>query len=53
MKSDYSNLFSLKGKNIVITGGLGYLGKECVKGLAQHGANLAIVDLDKKDGKFR
>lgn len=48
MKLDYSNLFSLKGKNIVITGGLGYLGKECVKGFAQHGANLAIVDLDKK-----
>ncbi|PRS36433.1 short-chain dehydrogenase [Bacillus sp. RJGP41] len=47
MKSDYSNLFSLKGKNIIVTGGLGYLGKECVKGFAQHGANLAIVDLDK------
>ncbi|MGY6210908.1 SDR family oxidoreductase [Cytobacillus firmus] len=48
MSYDYSNIFSLKGKNVLITGGLGYLGKECVIALAQQGANLAIIDLDLK-----
>ena len=29
----YKDLFSLKNKNIVVTGGCGYLGSEIVKGL--------------------
>lgn len=40
----YSNLFSLKNKKVVITGGCGYLGSEIVKGLADFGADVAVVD---------
>lgn len=40
----YNQLFSLKGKKIVITGGCGYLGCEIVKGLLDFGAEIAIVD---------
>jgi len=36
------NLFDLKGKNAVIVGGGGVLGKSMSKGLAEAGANLAI-----------
>jgi NAD(P)-dependent dehydrogenase (short-subunit alcohol dehydrogenase family) len=36
------NLFELKGKNAVIVGGGGILGKSMSKGLAEAGANLAI-----------
>ena len=40
----YSNIFSLKGKKAVITGGCGYLGSEIVKGLADFGAEVVVVD---------
>ncbi|MBM7703015.1 SDR family oxidoreductase [Metabacillus iocasae] len=49
MKSSYRNLFSLKNKTVIVTGALGFLGRECVKGLAEHGANVAIVDLIEED----
>ena len=39
-------LFDLTGKVAVITGGIGILGSQFCRGLAQHGANVAIVDLD-------
>lgn len=39
----YSN-FSLNGKSAVVTGGAGILGKHFCAGLAQSGANVAIVD---------
>ena len=41
---DYSNVFFLKGKKAVITGGCGYLGKEIVKGLNDFGADVAVID---------
>ena len=41
---DYSNVFSLKRKKAVITGGCGYLGKEIVKGLNDFGADVAVID---------
>lgn len=41
---EYTNLFSLEGRNIVITGGCGYLGREIVKGLVDFGANVHVVD---------
>lgn len=40
------DLFSLKGKNIVITGALGLLGKEHVKAIAMAGGNPIMIDLD-------
>jgi gluconate 5-dehydrogenase len=41
---DYSKLFSLEGKTAVITGGCGYLGREIVKGFAELGANVFVLD---------
>lgn len=40
----YADLFSLKGKKAVVTGGCGYLGREIVKGLADFGADVVVVD---------
>lgn len=40
----YADLFSLKGKKAVITGGCGYLGSEIVRGLADFGADVVVVD---------
>lgn len=45
---DYSDLFNLKGKTAVVTGGIGVLGKRFCEGLAAFGANVAVVDLDEK-----
>ena len=36
--------FSLKNKTIVITGGAGGLGQALIRGLAQVGANIAVID---------
>ena len=40
----YNNLFSLKDKKIVVTGGCGYLGSEIVKGLLDFNANIVVID---------
>lgn len=40
-------IFSLEGKTIVVTGGIGILGKVFVEAFLDHGANVAIVDKDK------
>ena len=42
----YLNKFSLKGKNAIVTGGAGILGQHFCKGLADAGANVAIVDIN-------
>jgi NAD(P)-dependent dehydrogenase (short-subunit alcohol dehydrogenase family) len=47
-KSNLKNLFSLNGKNAIVTGGVGLLGKNFCAGLAAFGANIAVVDLDSK-----
>ncbi|WP_435627915.1 SDR family oxidoreductase [Candidatus Ferrigenium straubiae] len=39
--------FSLKGKTAIVTGGVGILGKPFCRGLAEFGANVAVVDLDE------
>ena len=44
-----SKLFSLKNKTAIVTGAVGILGKEFCKALAEHGANLVVVDLDEKE----
>lgn len=44
---DYRRLFSLKGKNAVVTGAVGILGRCFCSALAQYGANVAVVDLNQ------
>jgi NAD(P)-dependent dehydrogenase (short-subunit alcohol dehydrogenase family) len=46
MKSSYKSLFELKGKTAVITGAVGILGQRFCRGLAEFGAQVAVVDLD-------
>lgn len=41
-----SDLFDLTGKVAVVTGGVGIIGSRVCRGLAAHGAKVAVVDLD-------
>lgn len=43
----FSQQFDLRGKNAVVTGGVGILGKRFCHGLSEMGANVAVVDLDE------
>ena len=43
-----SNLFSLEGQNAIVTGGGRGLGRAMALGMAEHGANIAIVDVDQE-----
>lgn len=45
------DLFSMKGKISIITGGTGLLGMEYARILASAGANIILVDLDKDECK--
>ena len=45
MKS-FSDLFTLSKKKILLSGASGYLGYHFAKGLASHGAELALVDIN-------
>ena len=40
-------MFSLKNKNIVITGSLGLLGTEFTDSIAEYQGNLILIDLDQ------
>lgn len=49
----YKNLFNLTNKVTMITGSTGTLGKVISEALAEYGANIALIDLDKsKLGKL-
>ena len=43
-ETSYKELFSLKGKTAIVRGGFGILGTRFCWGLAEFGANVAIVD---------
>jgi NAD(P)-dependent dehydrogenase (short-subunit alcohol dehydrogenase family) len=45
-RGHYRKLFDLSGRVAVVTGGIGILGKYFCAGLADHGARVAIIDLD-------
>lgn len=46
MKPYYRDLFDLTGKVALVTGGMGILGREFCRGLAEFGANVMVCDLD-------
>jgi NAD(P)-dependent dehydrogenase (short-subunit alcohol dehydrogenase family) len=46
MTTSFKSLFDLNGRTAVVTGGCGILGRRFADGLAEFGANVAIVDLD-------
>ena len=50
-ETSYSNLFDLHGKTAIVTGGAGILGRRFCAGLAEFGANIAVVDIDAKAAK--
>lgn len=45
-RGHYRSLFDLSGGVAVVTGGVGLLGKTFCAGLADHGAKVAVIDLD-------
>ncbi len=45
---DLTRLFDLSGKVAVVTGGTGIQGPRIARGLAAHGADVAVIDLDQK-----
>jgi NAD(P)-dependent dehydrogenase (short-subunit alcohol dehydrogenase family) len=49
--SQYSKLFDLSNKTAIVTGGAGVLGVVFCSALAAHGANVALVDLNKSDAE--
>ncbi|MBR1130062.1 SDR family oxidoreductase [Bradyrhizobium iriomotense] len=48
MTTSFKTLYDLTGRTAVITGGCGILGSRFADGLAEFGANVAIIDLDHK-----
>jgi len=47
MKYKYRPLFDLSGKTSIVTGGAGILGQHFCRGLAEFGADIAVIDLDE------
>ena len=45
--TEFRELFDLKGRTAVITGGCGILGRRFAEGLAEFGANVVLLDLDE------
>lgn len=45
----YKNLFNLTGKTALVTGAVGILGRHFCAGLAEAGANIALIDIRKDD----
>lgn len=43
---NYHSLFSLEGRNIIITGGLGILGIEFARGIVAHGGKPILIERD-------
>lgn len=51
IKMNTSELFILKGKTAIVTGGANGIGKATALILAKHGANISIGDFNLEDAK--
>lgn len=51
MKDNYSDQFNLQDRVAIVTGGAGILGKHFCSGLADAGANVAVVDIKLDSAK--
>ncbi len=51
IKMNTSELFNLKGKTAIVTGGANGIGKATALILAKHGANISIGDFNLEDAK--
>jgi NAD(P)-dependent dehydrogenase (short-subunit alcohol dehydrogenase family) len=47
IEKSYGQRFDLAGRNAIVTGAMGILGQPFCEGLAEFGANVAIVDLNR------
>lgn len=47
-KSGFRDLFNLQGRVVAITGGVGLLGLEYARILAEYGASIVLVDIEKE-----
>lgn len=45
---NFNDLFTLKGKNAIITGAAGLLGRNFSQALAANGANVALIDINQQ-----
>ncbi|OEU64925.1 MAG: short-chain dehydrogenase [Desulfobacterales bacterium PC51MH44] len=50
-ETSYRKLFNLHGKTAIVTGGAGILGRKFCAGLAEFGADVAVVDIDAEAAK--
>ncbi|WP_180954436.1 SDR family oxidoreductase [Bacillus sp. V5-8f] len=46
---NYSKIFSLEDKGVIVSGGAGYLGSKIVEGLLDFGAKVVIADMVEED----
>lgn len=51
MSENYFEKFSLRGKKAIVTGGAGILGRHFCKGLADAGADVALVDINIEEAE--
>jgi NAD(P)-dependent dehydrogenase (short-subunit alcohol dehydrogenase family) len=51
MENSFASYPSLRGKNILITGGASGIGKELVKAFAEQGSNVGFLDLNNEAGE--